>query len=185
MDAQRYGGEGMTVEPVNEKSLRERFIEYMKSPKVDLRGNLITAVAEHEGWEESAVALVDETIMPVIRQHEAAKRIAFDPRKKITATQAEIGGVAEEEKIDACPPRDAVDRVAEAIYLHPLFNNPSLTSCQEYARASIAAMRSGKSLSPLDAATKYSIAENITIEGRSKTDVVQDVWDEIMERFPA
>jgi len=38
--------------------------------------------------------------------------------------------------------------------------------------------------SRLDAATKHAIADNISIEGRSKTDVVQDVWDEIMERFP-
>jgi hypothetical protein len=34
----------------------------------------------------------------------------------------------------------------------------------------------------LDATSKYGIADNITIEGRSKSDVVQDVWDELVQR---
>lgn len=34
----------------------------------------------------------------------------------------------------------------------------------------------------LDATTKHGIADNITIEGRSKSDVVQDVWDELVQR---
>jgi hypothetical protein len=34
----------------------------------------------------------------------------------------------------------------------------------------------------LDATSKHDIADNITIEGRSKTDVVQDVWDELVRR---
>lgn len=55
---------------LNQKSLTERFKEWMNSPKADLRGNLITAVSEHEGWEESAVALVDEVIMPVIAERD-------------------------------------------------------------------------------------------------------------------
>lgn len=31
-----------------------------------LRSELIRAVAKHEGWEESAVVLVDEAIIPTI-----------------------------------------------------------------------------------------------------------------------
>lgn len=34
----------------------------------------------------------------------------------------------------------------------------------------------------LTSVEKGHIADNIVIEGRSKTDVVQDVWDEIKER---
>src|ERR1700693_4834463 len=36
----------------------------------------------------------------------------------------------------------------------------------------------------LDTATKYAIADKITLDNRTKTDVVQDVWDEIVERLP-
>jgi hypothetical protein len=51
-----------------------------------------------------------------------------------------------------------------------------------YKAKAIAGEANANTLAALDAATKYAIADNITIEGRSKADVVQDVWDEIMER---
>lgn len=53
-------------EPPIPMSLKDRWLEYMASTKLDLRGLLIEAVSEHEGWEESAIALVDEAIMPVL-----------------------------------------------------------------------------------------------------------------------
>lgn len=37
----------------------------------DLRKNLIEAIGVSQGWEESAVAMVDDVIMPIIRQHQA------------------------------------------------------------------------------------------------------------------
>lgn len=37
----------------------------------DLREKLIESISVHQGWEESAVALVDEAIIPVIQQHTA------------------------------------------------------------------------------------------------------------------
>ena len=37
----------------------------------------------------------------------------------------------------------------------------------------------------LTAAMKHNIADSIVLESRSKSDVVQDVWDEIMERLYA
>lgn len=54
------------TDSLNEKSLKERWMDYMKSTHLDLRGLLIEAVSQHEGWEESAIALVDEAIMPVL-----------------------------------------------------------------------------------------------------------------------
>lgn len=52
-------------------TLTERWKKHTLSQKVALRDKLIEVVAIHEGWEESAVALVDEAIMPVIQQHES------------------------------------------------------------------------------------------------------------------
>lgn len=51
---------------MNQKSLKERWQEHLACTHLDLRGLLIEAVAVHQGWEESAIALVDEAIMPVI-----------------------------------------------------------------------------------------------------------------------
>ena len=51
----------------NQKSLQEKWQEHMHAKKLDLRWHLISAIAEHEGWEESAIALVDEAIMPIIQ----------------------------------------------------------------------------------------------------------------------
>jgi hypothetical protein len=53
-------------EPPIPMSLKERWLEYLASTKLDLRGRLIEAVSDHEGWEESAIALVDEAILPVL-----------------------------------------------------------------------------------------------------------------------
>ena len=55
--------------PLSVKSYTERWKEHLQSTKLDLRGLLIESVASHEGWEESAIALVDEAIMPLIRSH--------------------------------------------------------------------------------------------------------------------
>jgi hypothetical protein len=54
-----------------DKSLKERFLEFLADPKDNLRAKLIQAVSDHQGWEESAVALVDEAIIPAISQHQA------------------------------------------------------------------------------------------------------------------
>lgn len=51
---------------LNDKIWAERWIEHCAGHANNLRSHLINAVAEHEGWEESAVALVDEAIIPVI-----------------------------------------------------------------------------------------------------------------------
>jgi hypothetical protein len=49
-------------------NLTERWKAHTISQKTDLRARLIDAVAAHEGWEESAIALVDEAIIPVIKK---------------------------------------------------------------------------------------------------------------------
>lgn len=61
----------MTTNSLNYKTYAEGFKEYLNAPKDNLRAKLIEAVCHHEGWEESALALVDDAIMPVIRQHKA------------------------------------------------------------------------------------------------------------------
>lgn len=50
------------------KSLAMRWQAHLASTSLDFRGLLIEAVAAHEGWEESAIALVDEAIMPIIEE---------------------------------------------------------------------------------------------------------------------
>lgn len=56
----------MTKQPPNPVTLTERWKAHTISQKTDLRAKLIDAVARHEGWEESAIAMVDEAIMPII-----------------------------------------------------------------------------------------------------------------------
>lgn len=49
--------------------LTKKWKQHSISQKFDLRAKLIDACAKHEGWEESAIAIVDEAIMPIIHQH--------------------------------------------------------------------------------------------------------------------
>lgn len=49
------------------KTYKELWLEHMTGPKDNLRHELIEAIACHEGWEESAVALFDEAIMPILQ----------------------------------------------------------------------------------------------------------------------
>lgn len=62
------------TQSLNQKALESAWHDHCHTPRNarDFRWTLIDAVSEHEGWEESAVALVDEVIMPIIRQHAAA-----------------------------------------------------------------------------------------------------------------
>lgn len=55
-----------TPHPPIQKSLKERWQDYLAMTTLDLRGLLIEAVCVHQGWEEGAIALVDEAIMPVL-----------------------------------------------------------------------------------------------------------------------
>lgn len=61
----------MTDESLSGITLKERFAEYLASPKDNLRSRLIEAVSHHEGWEESAIAMVDDAIIPAINEHKA------------------------------------------------------------------------------------------------------------------
>lgn len=56
----------MSDHPPIPLSLTERWKAHTISQKTDLRAKLLDAVARYEGWEESAVALVDEAIMPTL-----------------------------------------------------------------------------------------------------------------------
>lgn len=50
--------------------LKARFKEYLATPQNTLRAKLIHAVSMHGGWEEAAVALVDEAIMPIVAKQQ-------------------------------------------------------------------------------------------------------------------
>lgn len=52
---------------MTEKSLKERWAEHASGPTSSLRYQLIEAIACHEGWEESAIALYDEAIWPILK----------------------------------------------------------------------------------------------------------------------
>lgn len=76
------------------KSLEDRFSEYLAAPKDSLRAKLIEAVSLHEGWEESAISLVDEAIVPVIRQHQlGAAGVVWQPIETAPKDGAEIVGL--------------------------------------------------------------------------------------------
>lgn len=55
-----------TMQSLNLLSLIDRWKAHCTSQKTDLRAKLIDACSEHQGWEESAIAIVDEAIMPVL-----------------------------------------------------------------------------------------------------------------------
>ena len=76
----------------NQRSLAERWKEHFMSQEITLRGLLIEAVAEHEGWEESVVALVDEAIMPLMdaaMQREAKLRTLL---QHVLDQNGDVGG---------------------------------------------------------------------------------------------
>lgn len=58
----------MTSSP-NQRTYKQRWLEHISTGKLDLRWHLVAAIAHHQGWEESAIALVDEAIMPLLSQH--------------------------------------------------------------------------------------------------------------------
>lgn len=78
----------MTTHPPISKTLTERWKEYTLSQKTDLRTKLIDAVACHEGWEESAIAMVEETIMPIIRAQAIADSSLID---RLTEIRDDLG----------------------------------------------------------------------------------------------
>lgn len=52
-------------------TLAEKFKEYLEGPQDTLRAKLIKAVSLHQGWEESAIAIVDDAIIPVVEECQA------------------------------------------------------------------------------------------------------------------
>ena len=72
------------TDSLNEKTLKRRWLEHLYNSSIDLRSLLIDAVAKHEGWEESAVALIDEAIMPVLKNVEQSEiSVVKELREKI------------------------------------------------------------------------------------------------------
>lgn len=54
--------------PIPTAGLSKLWAEHQKGPKSTLRAKLIEAIAKHEGWEESAIAMVDEAVMPALQR---------------------------------------------------------------------------------------------------------------------
>lgn len=59
----------------DEKTLKQRWLDHTNAPHDNIRAKLIEATSQHLGWEEGAVMLIDEAIMPVINEeHKIAKQ---------------------------------------------------------------------------------------------------------------
>jgi hypothetical protein len=138
------------TDSLNEKTLTDRWKEHCAGPKDSLRAKLIDAVSAHEGWEESAVSIVDTAVIPVIRRHEAAPQETTCPSGHKFKLNLTGGTWCPECYPQAEQPQDVVRRVARAIIESHIeqpidwdkaSRHPSIGKYERIAKAAIAAMR--------------------------------------------